>query len=507
MRRCLISHVLAVLALPGLALADGFEIQRFHPASTQRLDYIAIESGATLAEGRWELGAMLHGADDGLVGEQDGRRVQTVLDSQLLLNLLGTYALTDRFQIAVDLPLYLLQNAGPEAAQSEIVDPVALDEGGIGDLRLTPKYTFFAREAGHGVGAAALMVVSLPTGDEAGLRGGSLRVEPQIAAEFVSPGGVGIATNAGFLFEQSGVIGGVEVGSRFTWGLGLRLPVLGDSLFGLAEFDGAITVEDGGLDSAETPLEGRLGWRLRIGDFFVSAGTGTGIIRAVGTPDFRVFAAIAYGPLPRPEPEPEPPVDPDTDGDGRPDSQDRCPNEPEDEDGFEDRDGCPDHDNDRDRIPDARDGCPNDAEDFDGDADDDGCPEEGSAILRPHTIEITERIQFAFDSAELLATSASVLDSVARILRAHPEILRIRVEGHTSTEGSDAHNQDLSERRAAAVVHALEVRGVTRARLESQGYGESRPRFTDETDEAHRELNRRVELHIVDRAPRPGAEE
>ncbi|HSN29672.1 MAG TPA: OmpA family protein [Kofleriaceae bacterium] len=68
--------------------------------------------------------------------------------------------------------------------------------------------------------------------------------------------------------------------------------------------------------------------------------------------------------------------DPDNDGDGFPDSKDQCPNEPEDKDGFQDDDGCPERDNDNDGIPDAADKCPNEAEDKDGFEDDDGCPDQ-----------------------------------------------------------------------------------------------------------------------------------
>ncbi len=69
------------------------------------------------------------------------------------------------------------------------------------------------------------------------------------------------------------------------------------------------------------------------------------------------------------------PDDPDTDGDGIPDSADQCILEPEDKDGYLDNDGCPDVDNDLDGIPDKTDKCPNDPEDPDGYQDDDGCPD------------------------------------------------------------------------------------------------------------------------------------
>jgi OmpA-OmpF porin, OOP family len=69
------------------------------------------------------------------------------------------------------------------------------------------------------------------------------------------------------------------------------------------------------------------------------------------------------------------PDDPDTDGDGITDSKDQCIMEPEDKDGYLDDDGCPDLDNDGDGIPDAVDKCPNKPEDFDGFEDADGCPD------------------------------------------------------------------------------------------------------------------------------------
>ncbi len=74
----------------------------------------------------------------------------------------------------------------------------------------------------------------------------------------------------------------------------------------------------------------------------------------------------------------------DNDGDGVPDSLDRCPNEKEDPDGFADKDGCPDFDNDKDGVIDVNDKCPNVAEDLDGFEDDDGCPDtdnDGDGII------------------------------------------------------------------------------------------------------------------------------
>lgn len=73
----------------------------------------------------------------------------------------------------------------------------------------------------------------------------------------------------------------------------------------------------------------------------------------------------------------------DADGDGIPNQLDLCPTQPEDKDGFEDDDGCPDPDNDRDGIPDAIDKCPNDPETYNGYQDDDGCPDSSRVIIGP----------------------------------------------------------------------------------------------------------------------------
>jgi OOP family OmpA-OmpF porin len=67
--------------------------------------------------------------------------------------------------------------------------------------------------------------------------------------------------------------------------------------------------------------------------------------------------------------------DNDNDGDGVPDASDKCAMEPEDKDGYQDDDGCPEADNDGDGLPDSADKCPNEAEDKDGFQDDDGCPD------------------------------------------------------------------------------------------------------------------------------------
>lgn len=100
-------------------------------------------------------------------------------------------------------------------------------------------------------------------------------------------------------------------------------------------------------------------------------------------------------------------------------------------------------------------------------------------------------IGFDFDSAKLRSESEPVL---ARLFAGLERGKKIRIEGHTSSEGEDAHNRDLSQRRAQAVVDDLVRRGLAADRLVAVGRGSAVP-IADNGDEAGRSMNRRVEIH------------
>ncbi len=216
----------------------------------------------------------------------------------------------------------------------------------------------------------------------------------------------------------------------------------------------------------------------------------------------------------------------DRDGDGVRDDVDRCPDEPEDLDGFSDDDGCPDPDDDGDGLLDAADrcpaaagprenlGCPDADRDGDGLVDRlDNCPDERGSpanrgcakkqrvALADGVLELLEVVHFETSRDRVLPRSFPLLDNVAAVLVAHPELTRIDVEGHTDSAGDAAYNKDLSQRRAAAVVRYLEGRGVRAALLVPIGHGEERP-VADNATPAGRAKNRRVELHTKIELPR-----
>ncbi len=119
-------------------------------------------------------------------------------------------------------------------------------------------------------------------------------------------------------------------------------------------------------------------------------------------------------------------------------------------------------------------------------------------VTRPSEGEINVRMRndilFDYDSAALRSQSRDTLDDLAQNFSQYPDN-QIIVEGHTDSAGSDAYNQGLSERRAAAVADYLIDRGVAARNVTVYGFGELRPKETNDTAEG-RQLNRRVEIRI-----------
>jgi outer membrane protein OmpA-like peptidoglycan-associated protein len=216
---------------------------------------------------------------------------------------------------------------------------------------------------------------------------------------------------------------------------------------------------------------------------------------------------------------------PDSDDDGLRDDIDECPDKPEDEDGFEDKDGCPDTDNDGDGIADADDECPDEAEDMNGWKDEDGCPdadedEDGDGIASgndecpdkkedkdgyqdddgcPDTdndgddiadadddcpdeqgielnngcpsdritisgskITMDSTVEFTGnDSTELTSDSKTVLRHAAQTIQIHPEFRAVRIDVFSASKTAD----DVSAKRAQAVMDFMVAEGLDAGRL------------------------------------------
>ncbi|MGY2134114.1 OmpA family protein [Hymenobacter sp. HD11105] len=193
---------------------------------------------------------------------------------------------------------------------------------------------------------------------------------------------------------------------------------------------------------------------------------------------------------------------PDADNDGVTDADDKCPDTPA---GVKvDATGCP-IDTDGDGVPDFQDRCPNSA----GPASNRGCPEI-KVETKKRLEAATKFIQFELNKAVLKPSSYPTLEDLAKVLNEYPDY-NLSIAGHTDSQGSDAYNLKLSDDRAAAARTYMLSKGIPAERIESRGYGETKPITTNATA-AGRALNRRVEFDLflpeeANETPKPEGEQ
>ncbi|HSK03653.1 MAG TPA: OmpA family protein, partial [Kofleriaceae bacterium] len=208
----------------------------------------------------------------------------------------------------------------------------------------------------------------------------------------------------------------------------------------------------------------------------------------------------------------------DRDDDGVPDEKDACPDRPEDIDGFDDDDGCPDIDNDLDRVLDIADKCPSVPESYNGFQDDDGCPD----MLPPEIDGLKGTIEgLLYAEGETMVREAArpSIARIAKVMAAHPSI-RVVLIGHTDDreakqfatgdgieiEGEPAGapppapdvaalSADLSRARAEAVKQAIAAQGIAAPRIDVEGHGAEEP-VSDNDRPRGRLANRRVEIKL-----------
>ena len=144
----------------------------------------------------------------------------------------------------------------------------------------------------------------------------------------------------------------------------------------------------------------------------------------------------------------------DRDGDGLMDAVDQCP----DQSGPAENRGCPDTDLDEDGVIDRVDNCPDEK----GTEKNYGCKEKQLVVITRTSLKILDVVYFETGKAKIKSRSHKLLDNVAAVMSKHPEIKRIRVEGHTDDKGDDAYNKDLSQKRAESVRAYLVGKGIGR---------------------------------------------
>ncbi len=361
----------ALLALSATLWGQGamaqqatFNAQSFSPAVGPNAIF-SLEGADTLEALRPTGGLMLNYGSNTLVAQQ-GARELTLIDQQLALEGMVGVGLPGGFQVDLVLPVYLVNEVligGAPAAGLR-----------MGDLTLRGKYGLLSSRE-RAVGLALMVEGHAPTGDETRyVSDGQVAGGPRLIAD-TRFGPLLLVANVGARFRRGGTVGDLTVGHELTYGLGAEVAIKEGLVALSGEVFGRSQLQDN--RRATNPVEGLLGVKLHTPSGISLLGAaGRGLVGGYGAPVFRALFAVSYVYT-----ELTPPPPPDTDGDGIVDERDACPSEPEDMDGFEDEDGCPDLDNDQDGVPDAEDKCPDEpgVAEFDGcappDADSDGVPD------------------------------------------------------------------------------------------------------------------------------------
>jgi len=622
--------------------STAFQVEIFEPQPAQGVNLLNLLKSDVMQHLYPSFGVFAQYVDDPFELARQADQdvvVSRLIQSQVTVSPWAAFGLFDIVDVGIVVPLVVSQSGGSLAFFNRPADAVAGFT--LGDMRIIPKVRLLDPEDAAGFGLALAAQIYVPTGDSDTFNSyGSVRFAPTLALDWRDAhSGFAIAANIGYVFQPRTTAHNLVLDDNLRWGIGLEIPLVRDEVKLLATLHGILALADnrdpGDLskvlaDSFTSPMETDLALNLRFDAFVVQLGGGLGLSDGVGAPDFRAFLSFGYTPvthdrdgdgiLDRDDKCPDVPEDKDgfEDEDGCPDldndkdgivdvsdgapepngfgacrdtpedkdgfeDQDGCPDPdndqdgiadtadgpqdglsgfgacrdtPEDKDGFEDQDGCPDPDNDQDGIPDVSDGgpdaalvgfgrCRNEPEDKDGNQDQDGCPDpdndrdgvldlvdgakdaSGFGVCRdqPETvngiadndgcpeaeapkrvrvtqfqIEILDKIFFDYNKATIQPVSFSLLDEVSAVLKQHPQLTKIRVEGHTDFHGDDNYNLDLSQLRADAVAVYLFEHGIEPVRIESKGWGEQRPLVTGRAGKTNdgRAKNRRVEFHIIE---------
>ena len=327
-------------------MAQGrFDSQRFSPSPSLYQGYFSQPSALVLHHLQWDVGLLLNYSDDPLVlTNYYDEEVGSLVSRQLTGNLLFAIGIIDLLEIGVDVPLVLYQ-AGDEIPFPFNVE--APDPGfGIGDLRIIPKWMIYGPDdlfEPQGVALALLAEVSLPTGDSDSYRGEDFRAQPRLAFDYIFNNKYRLGAALGYMIRPDTKSLNVEPGDALSWSVAASIELF-ESLDLVPLVSGEVFFSADDISFEETPMEGLLGLRYEpLEGLMVHVGGGAGLVRGIGSPDYRLILGVSYSDVPLP----------DRDGDGIPDGEDACPDVPEDFDGFQDEDGCPDEDNDNDGIEDG----------------------------------------------------------------------------------------------------------------------------------------------------------
>lgn len=530
------------------APGQGFDLQLNRPVPSQRHNFYSVYSTETVPLHYLEFGTLVEAAGNPLIVRDGGERQNWISGRSTTFAFLS-YGITNFLQLDADLPVFMSQNANNGVGGGF----------GIGDPRVSLQARLARNEDGFFRGAMLVVNQFFPVGAQQKFQGErSYRVQPMAVVDLQPAAIAGISVNVGYMVRPSTEVADVEVDDTITFGVAGDIEVV-NQLHVIPQLTGGYVTGVDDFGPEELPLEVRVvGEYQFLGGLTVGLEFARRLTRGPGGPAFQGGLHVTAqqelalnndrdgdGFKNAIDECPDDPEDfdqfedldgcpdGDNDGDGILDVDDLCGDDPEDIDQFEDGDGCPEDDNDGDGIPDVVDGtngrcanlaedpdgyqdgdgcpdndndgdsyfddvdaCPIQAETFNGNMDQDGCPDPDPILCE--TIPVPGAINFESGDDELTDESLPVLDLMAEIFAANPDIINVEIEGHTDSDGPEEYNLELSQDRVESVVEYLIEQGVEESRITPVGRGESQPIADNDTEEGKMK-NRRVVFRVIER--------
>jgi outer membrane protein OmpA-like peptidoglycan-associated protein len=365
------AHAQAVASTNG----DGFDTHLFRPAMDSK-GLFTVNGTEIIGANEVSIGLTIDYGRNLLRVNDVGQRSPQLLNHSFQGTAMFNYGIANRLTVGLAVPVNLM--AGNEQftpTGSPVLTgwgPGQVDSQTLGFIGLHSKLRLLRVDKGLGVSLGMQLGVPVTSAPrDAGADPGffywpQLILEKRIGDQEQFK----IAVNGGFRGHMVSATtlqlrnGTFKDGNRLTYGAGLSYRLL-EPLDLVAETYGTVLFAPGVDTSVGLSNELIGGIKLFVEkNSFLMLGAGARYTQGFEAADVRGVVGFIF----------EPSIG-DRDSDGIKDDIDKCPDDPEDKDGFEDEDGCPDLDNDKDKIPDYRDHCPNDPEDYDGDRDKDGCPE------------------------------------------------------------------------------------------------------------------------------------
>ncbi len=367
--------------------AGNVDLNGFRPAIDSR-GYITVNASQVLSHGDVSFGMGALNWGHKMLELENGNNTYEVSNmfTGTLVGALGLKFGPIEIEPGVSIPVTIWNG---DRSPDDVSDPqnpkrFKIDGQGIGNIGLHLKTRFLKTSKGPKIGLGLIASIYLPTGilgkdlnsKDAWL--GESKLTPQVMMildkEFGATRRFRAGLNAGirlrndttFVDNAAGVPStgqSTTAGAEIPFGVALGYAIVPQKFDLIAEMFGAASLKS---QTNYQSLEALLGAKYYLGrNSFFSFGAGRGLmVDKGGNPDVRGFIGIVY----------EPNIG-DRDGDGLKDDVDKCPDDPEDIDGFQDADGCPDPDNDRDGILDVDDQCPMNPETKNDFQDEDGCPD------------------------------------------------------------------------------------------------------------------------------------